>query len=631
MSNAMNNLQGPQGVPQGAPQYGQPAQNPNNPNNQQPSNNNPNKEYSFFRWVRESGVERTNNRVIAGVCGAIAQELGWNVTLVRVLMIVAAFLGGFGAILYGIAWAILPDADDHGILLEDLIHGHWNWSFIGVILCILVSGAIYFPAFTPLAWVNLTPLLLALLVMYLLIDHGRRRFLRPVNNAPNAAPNTVPNNIPPQGTQPVQQSASRPMPAAGAPTNAPYRQQANPRNATQQNMPSQHVPPQSAPSAMPSGAQAAAAQTANGYTYQYQYAGRNYDYHYECKPKKRRKPAGPILVLFVFGLILLGLGAVAATAGVFSSHFSMLQAAQSAVLYIGIVCLVLGAIIIVLGCMGRRTGGLHPFAWLFMFLAALAMVMGTAFAAANAIQPALSSHYTHINVDKTLVIDSSKSNINKLSKGVAITGQGYDKSTVTIDLTDYARNNGKHTVTLNDGSTTTTTCPVEDIPMTVTDARVVVKLPYGCSWIFQASPSLHDYADEINAHDSLLISSIPVGARADTFNVFTDENLHSAFDLQVGDAGLYVGGSVPPTAFYQAYGSKQMQQLCNGISENDGKVTVSKNANAQGKQLIEHGYYWPCAPYADKAADPELRIAPRVLRNASINVEYAGSIPGSKE
>ena len=44
-------------------------------------------ESSFFRWNRESGVQRTNNRVIAGVCGAIAQELGWNVTLVRVLVV----------------------------------------------------------------------------------------------------------------------------------------------------------------------------------------------------------------------------------------------------------------------------------------------------------------------------------------------------------------------------------------------------------------------------------------------------------------------------------------------------------------------------------------------------------------
>ena len=159
MGNANHNPQQPQGETlgngQSAGQYGQPGQgqyshtsyNANTTYNTDYENGRPTPnannggerpESSFFRWIRESGVQRTNNRVIAGVCGAIAQELGWNVTLVRVLMVVLAFMGGTGVFFYGLAWALLPDESDGSILLEDLIHGHWNWSFIGVILCILL-------------------------------------------------------------------------------------------------------------------------------------------------------------------------------------------------------------------------------------------------------------------------------------------------------------------------------------------------------------------------------------------------------------------------------------------------------------------------------------------------------------
>ncbi len=81
MSNPQHNPE-PQG--QGGPAY---TQTPASSAPQQPTQPAAKPEASFFRWIRESRVERTNDRVIAGVCGAIARELGWNVTLVRVLMI----------------------------------------------------------------------------------------------------------------------------------------------------------------------------------------------------------------------------------------------------------------------------------------------------------------------------------------------------------------------------------------------------------------------------------------------------------------------------------------------------------------------------------------------------------------
>lgn len=72
--------------------------------------------------------------------------------------------------------------------------------------------------------------------------------------------------------------------------------------------------------------------------------------------------------------------------------------------------------------------------------------------------------------------------MDEITKGIAVSGQGMTRSTLDIDLSDYAKTNGKHTIELRDGKTKETTCPVGTIPMTVEDARVVITIPDGCSW-----------------------------------------------------------------------------------------------------------------------------------------------------
>ncbi len=49
-------------------------------------------------------------RVIAGVCAGFAQHYGWDVVLVR-LVLVAAVLLGFGTpvLAYGVAWIVMPE------------------------------------------------------------------------------------------------------------------------------------------------------------------------------------------------------------------------------------------------------------------------------------------------------------------------------------------------------------------------------------------------------------------------------------------------------------------------------------------------------------------------------------------
>ena len=49
------------------------------------------------------------NRKLAGVCGGLAQYFNVDATLVRVLFVVLAVLGGSGLVLYLAMWIIVPN------------------------------------------------------------------------------------------------------------------------------------------------------------------------------------------------------------------------------------------------------------------------------------------------------------------------------------------------------------------------------------------------------------------------------------------------------------------------------------------------------------------------------------------
>lgn len=50
----------------------------------------------------------TSNKWIAGVCGGLAEYLGWNATLVRLLFVLSCLLPGPQFILYLILWLVIP-------------------------------------------------------------------------------------------------------------------------------------------------------------------------------------------------------------------------------------------------------------------------------------------------------------------------------------------------------------------------------------------------------------------------------------------------------------------------------------------------------------------------------------------
>ena len=61
--------------------------------------------------MNKSKLTRSNNRVIAGVCAGLAEWLGWDIALVRLLyLIVSIFSAGFPGILaYAILWIVMPE------------------------------------------------------------------------------------------------------------------------------------------------------------------------------------------------------------------------------------------------------------------------------------------------------------------------------------------------------------------------------------------------------------------------------------------------------------------------------------------------------------------------------------------
>ncbi|HEX5878443.1 MAG TPA: PspC domain-containing protein [Actinomycetota bacterium] len=48
------------------------------------------------------------NRQVAGVCGGLAEHFNLDPTLIRVLFVLLAVLGGSGVILYVAMWIIVP-------------------------------------------------------------------------------------------------------------------------------------------------------------------------------------------------------------------------------------------------------------------------------------------------------------------------------------------------------------------------------------------------------------------------------------------------------------------------------------------------------------------------------------------
>ncbi|HEU4909524.1 MAG TPA: PspC domain-containing protein [Propionibacteriaceae bacterium] len=50
-----------------------------------------------------------SQRMLAGVCGGLAEYFNVDATLIRVLFLVLAVFGGSGLVIYIVMWLIVPD------------------------------------------------------------------------------------------------------------------------------------------------------------------------------------------------------------------------------------------------------------------------------------------------------------------------------------------------------------------------------------------------------------------------------------------------------------------------------------------------------------------------------------------
>jgi phage shock protein PspC (stress-responsive transcriptional regulator) len=61
------------------------------------------------------GLQRSReHRILGGVCGGIAEWLGWNPTLVRVLFVLVSLLSAAfpGIIVYLVMWFLMPEREE---------------------------------------------------------------------------------------------------------------------------------------------------------------------------------------------------------------------------------------------------------------------------------------------------------------------------------------------------------------------------------------------------------------------------------------------------------------------------------------------------------------------------------------
>lgn len=95
----------------------------------------------FFAAIRRLGVTRSQDRWVGGVAGGLATRFGVDPLLVRGAVGVTMLMG-FGFVLYGIAWALLPEQSDGRIHLEETLRGNFDIALLGAItMVVLGSGA----------------------------------------------------------------------------------------------------------------------------------------------------------------------------------------------------------------------------------------------------------------------------------------------------------------------------------------------------------------------------------------------------------------------------------------------------------------------------------------------------------
>ncbi|WP_435738831.1 PspC domain-containing protein [Cellulosimicrobium sp. PMB13] len=93
----------------------------------------------FFDGVRRIGIARSDDRWVGGVAAGVAERFGIDPLLVRGILFVTFFLSGAGLVLYGAAWALLPERRDGRIHLQEAVRGNFDVAMLGAIAAVVVG------------------------------------------------------------------------------------------------------------------------------------------------------------------------------------------------------------------------------------------------------------------------------------------------------------------------------------------------------------------------------------------------------------------------------------------------------------------------------------------------------------
>ena len=355
--------QGPQYGPQPGPapsfqQYGGPQPGPQGGST-----------HRFFDSLRGSGLMRTNERWIAGVAGGVAHRFDLDPTLVRCVWVVLSLFAGVGLVLYGLAWALLPEESDGRIHLEEALSGRFNAGLAGAIGMTIIGMSTFGSGFIPNWYVHeagtagiaaaLWPLfwlgLIVLAIVFLIRSAQDRRANRKAARGP-------------RGPQPWQ---TYPAGAAQTPGNRPGSQ-AGPAGPAGQA--GGFTPAAGSTSAWDSSTPGSGApafnQPAGGQSWQSR-SYRQYPSYQQppvpVRPARPRRPGpGSSLSLAVLGLgLLTGAGIWYATA----TH--RVGLIQGQFILIGTLVAILGAGIVASGLRRRHGGWMTVLGWPVLFVVAI--------------------------------------------------------------------------------------------------------------------------------------------------------------------------------------------------------------------------------------------------------------------
>ncbi|MFI2564750.1 PspC domain-containing protein [Paenarthrobacter sp. NPDC018779] len=143
---------------------------------------------NFFDWIRNQGIRRGPDRWVGGVASGIAHRFGIDPLIVRGIFIVLALFAGVGVLLYGLAWALLPEPDGR-IHVQEAGAGRWSGGMTGALITTIIGLPGLGRGFWGWGWNGLPGLFwtlfwigaVAYLVYYLVQRNKNQKATQPMN------------------------------------------------------------------------------------------------------------------------------------------------------------------------------------------------------------------------------------------------------------------------------------------------------------------------------------------------------------------------------------------------------------------------------------------------------------------